>query len=163
MKKNRLYCISELARVIDLGVNLNNNFLKTLGVLFLFAGLLLLSSTPEAAAQSSSSGIEMAVSPAFGGNFKYGEWLPIWVTLSNAGPDLEGTIQVEVAQSGGNVTFAKSISLPAGARKQISLSILPNNFSRELEDYVLPEEDIIQSEKVFENFPKPAHLTSRTR
>lgn len=117
--------------------------LKTLGFLIFFAGLISISLPNEVIAQTNASGLEMTVEPAFGGNYKYGEWLPLWITLSNSGADLDGTVQVEISQSGGNVTFAKSISLPTGSRKQTTLSILPNNFSRELEVQFLSNQNVM--------------------
>jgi hypothetical protein len=124
---------------------LKNNFLKTLGFLILIAGLTLVSAPYDVGAQTASSRLEMTVIPAFSGNYKYGEWLPLWITLSNDGADIEGIVQVEISQSGGNVTFAKSISLPAGSRKQTTLSILPNNFSRELEVEFLSNQEVIKT------------------
>ena len=127
---------------------MKSKFLKTLGFLIFFVGIILLSSPSDVGAQAGSAGLEMTVSPAFGGNYKYGEWLPLWITLSNDGADVEGTIQVEISQSGGNITFAKSISLPSGSRKQTTLSILPNNFSRELEVKFISEQEVLQTNKI---------------
>lgn len=124
---------------------MKNNFLKTLGFLILIAGLTLVPAPYDVGAQTASSSLEMTVIPAFSGNYKYGEWLPLWITLSNDGADIEGIVQVEISQSGGNVTFAKSISLPAGSRKQTTLSILPNNFSRELEVEFLSNQEVIKT------------------
>ena len=72
----------------------------------------------------------MQAKPGFGGNFKYGEWLPVWVTLENTGADLEAVLQAQINQSGGNVTFARQVSLPYSSRKQVMLYVLLNNFSR---------------------------------
>jgi hypothetical protein len=71
----------------------------------------------------------MTAQPAFGGRFKFGEWLPIFVNLENSGPDLTGEIQVSVPSPSGPLNFALPAELPTGARKQFTLYILPNNFS----------------------------------
>ena len=132
----------------NLGVILKSKFLKTLGFLVFFAGVMLLSSPNHVGAQAGSPGLEMTVFPAFSGNYKYGEWLPLWITVRNDGADVEGTIQVEISQSGGNITYAKSISLPAGSRKQTTLSILPNNFSRELEVKFISNQEVLLTNKI---------------
>lgn len=74
--------------------------------------------------------LEMSAEPAFGGRFKYGEWLPVFVDMANAGPDLRGEIQISIANPTGRVDFALPAELPTGARKRFTLYILPNNFSR---------------------------------
>ncbi|MEJ2266612.1 MAG: hypothetical protein P8X95_24460, partial [Anaerolineales bacterium] len=38
-----------------------------------------------ASAQDQRPGLSMSAEPAFGGYFKYGEWLPIWVQVENSG------------------------------------------------------------------------------
>ena len=45
----------------------------------------------------------------------------------------------------------------------LDLAAYDKYFARELEDYILSEEEISKSEKVFENFPKPQKLSSRAR
>ena len=35
----------------------------------------------------------MEAQPAYGGYFKYGEWLPIFVTLENNGTDVESEVR----------------------------------------------------------------------
>jgi len=70
---------------------------------------------------------------AFDGHFKYGEWLPVWVTLENSGADLDAEVHVRVAGSMGFTTFAAQVPLPTGSRKRVPVYVLPNNFSRQLE------------------------------
>jgi len=86
---------------------------------------------PPAAAQS--AGLSMTVSSAFGGNFKYGEWLPVLVELENRGGDLNAEVRVQVASSQGAVIFSAPVELPSSSRKLVTVYTLPNNFSRELE------------------------------
>jgi len=116
-------------------------------LLIIYAILFLLVSNP-AAGQVESANVVMSAKAAYNGNFKYGEWLPIWVQLSNNGSDVEGLIQVEISQSGGNITFAKEVSLPSGSRKELTLSVLPNNFSRELEIQFITKESILLSDTI---------------
>ncbi|GAB4440200.1 MAG: hypothetical protein Fur0044_36720 [Anaerolineae bacterium] len=74
--------------------------------------------------------LEMKAEPGFGGRFKYGEWLPVFVELENFGPDLLGEIRVLITSPTGQLDFNLPAELPAGSRKRYTLYILPNNFSR---------------------------------
>lgn len=133
------------------GVILNIKYKNRL-LLYIFLTIIpLFLNSNLVSAQSQLTDIEMSSVPAYSGNFKFGEWLPIWVTISNNGPDIEGVLEVEISQSGGNVTFARAVSLPAGSRKQITLSVLPNNFSRELEINLLSNQERILSNIVTVN------------
>ena len=48
---------------------------------------------PEPAAPTAvpvlPAGLQMKTHVAYAGNFKYGDWLPIWVELENQGADIE--------------------------------------------------------------------------
>lgn len=98
-------------------------------LILLAAGLLPL---PRPAVAQSYA-VQMTVTPAYSGYFKYGDWLPLWVELSNQGGDLEGAVRVQVPGSQGSLVFEAPVSLPAGARKLLPVYVLPNNFSRELD------------------------------
>jgi hypothetical protein len=100
-------------------------------VVFVFTFSLAVS-RPSLAAPVDGSAITMEVAPAYQGYFKYGEWLPIWVTLNNSGADLQAEIHVRVSGSYANSIYALPVSLPAGAHKILPVYVLPNNFSHEL-------------------------------
>lgn len=122
---------------------------KSLSALLLSALLLagfagLLRSTP-AAAQTSAPVI--TVTPAFGGFFKYGEWLPLYVTLENSGADMQAQLRVRVTGTVTN-TYAAQVELPAGARKLVPLYVLPNNFSRVLDVQLFNGEQLVTSQQV---------------
>ncbi len=84
--------------------------------------------TPE-----TQAGLSMQADPAFDGNYKYGEWLPVWVELENQGPDLQAEINVRVTGSQASMVFSVPIELPTTSRKRLPVFVLANNFSRELE------------------------------
>jgi hypothetical protein len=125
---------------------LNHKKLRVLVVLNLLALAALLFSFKSVGAQTTPAGLEMQAQAAFEGNFKYGEWLPILVTLENSGADLDAVVQAQINQSGGNVTFARRVSLPYNSRKQVVLYVLPNNFSREIELQLLSEDTLLASQ-----------------
>lgn len=85
------------------------------------------------AAAQNGSGLTMKVEAAFGGNFKYGEWLPLWVEIENNGPDLQAEVQVRVSGSGGTMVFKYPIDLPTISHKRLPVFVLPNNFTRQLD------------------------------
>lgn len=93
------------------------------------------------------STLDMQVTAAFDGYFKYGEWLPLMVELSNQGSNLDGTIRTQVTGSQGLMVFETPVSLPSGSRKRIPLYVLPNNFSRELDVRLVSNERVVASQK----------------
>ncbi len=80
---------------------------------------------PAAAAPAPQpAGLTMTVQPAYGGYYKLGEWFPIQVTLSNTGATFDGAVQVDAIGTGSDAvvaTYSRPVSLPAPARKQITL------------------------------------------
>lgn len=102
-------------------------------------------SATKAAAQTGAP--VLSVTPAFGGNFKYGEWLPLYVSVENAGADMEAEIRVRITGTNNN-TFTAPVSLPSGARKLVPLYVLPNNFSRVLDVQLFSGDQLMASQKV---------------
>ncbi len=100
------------------------------------------------AAQTALPGLTLSVEVAYEGNFKYGEWLPVWVTLENTGADLETEVQIKVAQSTGTNTYASQVSLPNGSRKRVPIFVLPNNYSHELRVQVISQGDEIAFQNI---------------
>jgi hypothetical protein len=65
----------------------------------------------------------MTITPSFGGRVKRGEWLGLRVRLENPGDDADVVIQAQVADR----FYSQAVSLPAGARKDVHLYILPHD------------------------------------
>lgn len=101
-------------------------------LLLLLSVLLLAAGGSTTHAQENSSGLMMQVQPAFEGNFKYGEWLPVWVEVENLGADRAIEIQIDVASSVGTTTYAAPLSLPTNSRKRTVVYVRPNAFTRKL-------------------------------
>lgn len=99
--------------------------LTTLISLALLFGVLL-----PAQAQSTTPGLEIQAEAAYEGYIKYGEWTPVWVTLSNDGADLNGEVVIRVTGSGGAMAYVAPVEMPGGARKRLPVYVLPNNFTR---------------------------------
>ena len=103
---------------------------------------------PFSPAQGQAVRLTMEAQPALDGYFKYGEWLPVWVTLENSGPDVQAEVRVRLSDGGGATTFATPADLPTGSRKRVPVYILPNSFSHELEVQLLEEETLLASRKI---------------
>lgn len=104
------------------------NLLAVTGLLLLVASLL----SVAVPVSAQLPGITMAVRPYLGGHVKYGEWLPLRVNLSNAGSDIEAEVRAEIAGSSGTAVYALPVPLPMGARKEVTLYVLPSNFTKEI-------------------------------
>ena len=95
--------------------------------------------------------VQMEAWAGYGGYYKYGNWLPVWVELDNQGADLEVEVQVRV----NTAIFAAPVSLPAGAHKRVPVFVIPTNFARELNVQVVDlNQQEIASQRV-QVFPQP--------
>ncbi|MBN1888282.1 MAG: hypothetical protein JW850_09840 [Thermoflexales bacterium] len=75
------------------------------------------------------SGLAMSVEPYFD-YFKYGEWLPLRVTLANDGPAVKAELQVNMAVTGVYMVYAAPVDLPSGARKRVTLYVQLPSFAK---------------------------------
>lgn len=86
---------------------------------------------PAQAQQEQLPGIRVVVSPLFEGIVRPGGWLPLRVRLENDGPDMTVRVSAAFRRSGGNdEVFVRAVELPAGSRKETTLYVRPNPFSR---------------------------------
>jgi len=74
--------------------------------------------------------VTMRVEAFFEGHFKFGEWLPLHVTLANDGPPLQVEVRADTTEAGGQMTYSAPVDLPTGARKQLTLYVLPPSFAQ---------------------------------
>lgn len=115
----------------------NRKYCLTL-IAFSLLGLFLFLSTSSLKA---ASPLNLTAQPGFGGRFKNGEWLPVFINVENSGPEINGVIQVSLTNQTGQLEFALPAQLASGARKRFTLYILPNNFSRAAKVEFIPEAD----------------------
>jgi hypothetical protein len=101
--------------------------------------------TPTISAQGS---LAMMAQPAFNGFFKYGEWLPVYVTVENGGADVNGEIQATIKSGNGELKFSVPAELPAGTRKRFTLYVQPNSFSRSVEVQLVADGQNLVSQEV---------------
>ncbi len=78
--------------------------------------------------------ITMTVDAGFDGSFREDEWLPVYVRLSNDGPDIEGSLIVRPETSINAVSnrYSVPISLPQGSRKAAFLYITARAFASQI-------------------------------
>jgi hypothetical protein len=119
--------------------------LKKIAIVSICSLMLFLPLSPQSAAAQSSHNLTLEAQAAFEGVYKFGEWLPIWVEVTNDGADLEAELQVRIERSGGSATFAVPVSLPSGAHKRVPIYVLANNYSQELEVDIISAEGILET------------------
>ncbi len=122
--------------------------MKTRWSLLLVTLLLLLGHILPAAAQAEAAGLVVTAQAGLGGHFKFGEWLPVWVELENAGAERTVEVQVRVVGTWGGTTFARTVSLPTGSRKRVPVYVLPNNYSRALEVGIVEGSELLAKRSV---------------
>jgi len=84
-----------------------------------------LGSTPASTAGAKPA---FQVNIGFDGRYKNGTWIPVHVTLSNAGADFTGTLSIDPSSAlsplgSASTLYQSNITLPTGAQKQITLYI----------------------------------------
>ncbi len=74
--------------------------------------------------------VSLKAEPHFNGHFKFGEWLPLRITLDNDGAPLHAEVRADTSQAGGQTTFVAPVELPSGAHKRLTLYVLPPSFAQ---------------------------------
>lgn len=74
-----------------------------------------------------SADIQLSVQPFFEGNYRFGSWLPLRITVANSGTDIDATISM-VTPSG--PSYETPVELPRGANKTLVLYTQPTGTFR---------------------------------
>ncbi|HEY7420206.1 MAG TPA: hypothetical protein VH593_33825 [Ktedonobacteraceae bacterium] len=92
--------------------------------------ILLISSAPaQARTMLPHAGPTMQVSAGFSSRYRDGDWVPLYITLHNDGPDFTGTVSVNFQQASVNSVsepasrYQQTVSLPNGAQKQVIMYV----------------------------------------
>jgi hypothetical protein len=96
-------------------------------VVLLLGILTALSGTASATAQGQPA-IVVEVLAGYEGAYRLGEWFPVVVTVANDGPDVRGVLEWRFAGRPDEPTFQRTIDLPRGSRKRVTLDV----FARDL-------------------------------
>lgn len=111
----------------------SNGWKRWLLLLLLAGSWLLLPLAQGASAQtptlppSENSPIQLDVEVGFDNAYRQNQWLPITVTITNHGPDVEGVVEWSFAGFGG-YPVQREIELPRGAHKQLKLAAFAQRF-----------------------------------
>lgn len=90
----------------------------------------------------------MQVEPFFGGHFKYGEWLPLHISLTNDGASRRVQLRADTTTGGAQTTFVAPVELPTGARKRLTMYVLPPSFARGIRVRLMDGEEELESRTV---------------
>ncbi len=110
---------------------------KSIGLILALLLLLGARARPGAA----QSGLTMTARAGFDGFYKSGQWVPVYVTLSNSGALVEGTVQIVTnpASSTERLVYDAPVSLPAQSKKLVTLYVQAPNFTNTLQVQFLDE------------------------
>ena len=91
--------------------------------------LLTLLAPPPAAKSQGESGISLAAQAGFDGYFKDNHLIPVRVTVENAGPNLEASVQIRLRrQNNAQTVYQHPVSLPTTSRKAFFVYVYPESF-----------------------------------
>ena len=114
---------------------------------------LLLNSGPALAqdgvqnAAAAQSGLSIDVEVGFGGVIKDEQWLPIYLTASNDGPDVEGRLRIVASQGmGAETVYQAPVSLPTRSLKRVPIYIYSAGFSSSLTAVLVDERGNVLAE-----------------
>ncbi|MBN1965494.1 MAG: hypothetical protein JW910_12665, partial [Anaerolineae bacterium] len=84
--------------------------------------------------QDPDPAIVMTIQAGYGLHFRPDYWLPLFITVSNDGPDVRGSLRVRAETNAGlgDTTYSAPIDLPRQSRKQVFLYIAPQSYARQI-------------------------------
>ncbi len=124
---------------------MRHRFSKSIGLILILLLLLGVWARPGAA----QSGLTMTAARAgFDGFYKSGQWVPVYVTLSNSGPSVEGTVQIvtDPASPAERLVYDALVSLPTQSKKLVTLYVQAPNFTSTLQVEFLDENGALVAE-----------------
>jgi hypothetical protein len=136
---------------------MSSRHLISLGLLVLFICAASFGSTVSVEAQAPNP-IVMTVTPSFGGRVKYGEWLGLRISLENPGDDATVEIQAHVADR----SYSRSVTLLAGARKDVHLYVLPYDDRPISVRLVQGEQSLVETQVHISIYPQAEYLIATT-
>lgn len=116
---------------------MRHRFPKSTGLILIL--LLLLGAWAQTGA--AQSGLTMTARAGFDGFYKSGQWVPVYVTLSNSGASVEGTVQIVTnpASASERLVYEAPVNLPPQSRKLVTLYVQAPNFTSSLTVALLDE------------------------
>ncbi len=89
-------------------------------IILLFLSFMGMRPAPAAALQQAND-ITLSVSAGFDGQYKRGDWVPVYISAANVGNSIEGALRITTGSSalGTDVRYDTPISLPSQSNKRI--------------------------------------------
>ncbi|MFW6070507.1 MAG: DUF7408 domain-containing protein, partial [bacterium] len=103
---------------------------------------------PAQSAPAVQSGLSMTVEVGFGGVVKSEQWIPVYLTVSNEGPDVEGQLRVVSDQLVGaqDVVYEAPVSLPSRSHKRVPVYVYGAGYAGSLTAYLVDEQGNVLAE-----------------
>lgn len=113
-------------------------------VRILFALFIALMFVPTVSAQT---GLALTAQAGFDAYYKEGQWLPLRVSLTNSGPELNGYVRVSTLRaSGSRLDYTYPIALASGARKELTLYVNVEGFANRLQVEYVQDEKVLATQ-----------------
>lgn len=97
------------------------------GVLLVLLSLLL-----PAVARGATADVTLSAGAFLGGHVRVGAWTAVEVTVTNAGPTIQGELRL-TSQQQGRSTYGVEVDLPTGSNKSYTLYTQPSVFGRQIQ------------------------------
>lgn len=116
---------------------------------FLFFLMIFVPTYASKAQAENNSDVQLTARVGLDGYCVYDQWLPVRVTLENAGQDLEGQVEVQLSTGLNQLnlwSFSQPVLLPAVSRKEVTVFAYPyGNINTITITFKTDKEDIIKS------------------
>lgn len=113
-----------------------------LGFALVFVALVTPAARPLRAQQQSA--VALTIRAGFDGFVHESMWLPVRVTVSNDGPDVDGILQIEMPRyDGSTVTFARPIELPRQSRKEVFMYVISDGYMNAVQVNLLQGDEVL--------------------
>jgi hypothetical protein len=109
---------------------MRRRFISRLLVLLFAAALAGLASGAARVAAQDQTQFTLDVRAGYDGTYRLGEWFPITVDIGNDGPDLRGVLEWSFPGQLGEQVFRRTIDLPRGSHKRLTLEAFARGFAR---------------------------------
>ena len=110
---------------------------------FLLVLALSLTAAPPSDAQQNSP-VALTIRAGYDGFIKENMWLPVRVIVANEGPDVIGSLEIEVTRyDGGTVRYTRPIELPQQSRKEVFMYAAAEGFLNRVQVNLLQDDEVL--------------------
>ncbi len=103
-------------------------------ILLLFVLVAALVAPTRMLARAQTGQVALIVHAGYDGYAKENQWIPVRITLTNSGPDVNGAVKISAARSNGSaLDFVRPVELPSGARKEVFMYVAAEGYVSKLD------------------------------